>query len=55
MPVILGPGENEGGLRVGWPLISLTKGGLVFIKGGLRVGWLSGNFLYGGLPLAYVR
>lgn len=39
----------KGGLRVGWPLMFLTKGGLAFAKGGLKVGRVLRRFLPGGL------
>lgn len=55
LPAILGPRKIEGGLRVGWPFMFLTKGGLVFIEGGLRVGWLLSFFVKGGLPIVIGR
>ena len=38
---------------MGWPLMFLTKGGLVFVEGGLRVGRHFRKFLYGGLAISY--
>lgn len=52
---VLGSQREEGGLRVGWPLMFLTKGGLAFIEGGLRVGWLLSFLADGGLPLVIGR